>query len=151
MTDFNIDSNFQINSFNNAINEYNKSFNNSIKDTSKAYFNTDKSFQEIFNSFSDNKPIEAGIEYQAETNIKDISPTEKMASEIGDGLRSSLRDLNSIQKDSEVKAEFFAAGGDISVHDVMIAAQKSNLAMQMAVQLRNRVVSAYNELKNISI
>ena len=48
-------------------------------------------------------------------------------------------------------AETFAAGGDISVHDVMIASQKANLTMQMALQMRNRLVTAYNELRNISM
>ena len=60
-------------------------------------------------------------------------------------------DLNTVQKQAETDFETFASGGDISVHDVMISAQKSSLSMQMAIQLRNRVLNAYNELKSISI
>ena len=47
--------------------------------------------------------------------------------------------------------ETFATGGDISVHEVMIASQKSGLAMQMAIQLRNQMINAYNEFKNMSV
>lgn len=148
MTNFNIDPNFHVN-FNDSIREYNKIFNDSLKNTSKSYADSDKSFQEIFNSI--NKPIEAGVVYQDNTNPKNISPTEKTASEIASSFKNSIEELNNIQRDAETKSEFFAAGGDISIHDVMIASQKSTLAMQMAIQLRNRVVSAYNELRNISM
>ena len=47
--------------------------------------------------------------------------------------------------------ETFAAGGDISVHEVMIATQKSTLAMQMAIQLRNQMINAYTEFKNLRV
>ena len=58
---------------------------------------------------------------------------------------------NTMQKEAEEAMETFAAGGDISVHDVMIATQKANLTMQMAVQTRNRIINAYTELNNIRI
>ena len=149
MNNFDINTNCQVNNCNNSINEFNKIFNKSLNSVSKAQSESDKSFQEIFNSIG--KPIEAGVEYQAIAQPKNISPTEKTAQEIGSSLKNSIQELNNTQRDFEVKSELFAAGGDISVHDVMIASQKSALAMQMAVQLRNRVVSAYNELKNISM
>ena len=55
------------------------------------------------------------------------------------------------QRQSEKDIETFASGGDISVHQVMISAQKSALAMQMAIQLRNQMLNAYNEFKNMNI
>ncbi len=148
MNDFSINPNFQVSNFNNSINDFNKVFNNSLHETNKAFSDSDKSFQEIFNSVGSNKPIEASIEYQ---EPKKISATEEMATNIGKGFRNSLEELNNLQRDSERKTELFAAGGDVSVHDVMIASEKSALAMQMAVQLRNRMISAYNELKNMSV
>ena len=149
MNNFDINTNFQINNFNNSINEFNKVFNNSLNNTSKAYSDNDKSFQEIFNSID--KPIEAGVTYQENTQAQNVSPVKKMVSDIAGSVKNSIEELNNVQRDSEIKSELFAAGGDISVHDVMIASQKSALAMQMAIQLRNRVVSAYNELRNISV
>ena len=55
------------------------------------------------------------------------------------------------EKEAETAFETFASGGDISVHEVMIASQKSGLAMQMAIQLRNQMLNAYNEFKGMSI
>ena len=153
MSDFSIN----MGNFNNSINEFNKVFNDSIKDTNKAFSNSDKSFQDVFNSITPQQPIEAGVQYQvgmdaiSAQKIENLSPTAQMASDFGKGLKNSIQELNNTQVDAERKAEIFAAGGDISIHDVMISAQKSSLAMQMAIQLRNQIVNAYNELRNISV
>lgn len=158
MSNFSINTSFQAANFNNQINEFDKIFNDSIKDTNKAFKNIEGgNFQEIFNSIQNPKPIEAGVEYKvgmdsiSAQKIENASPTSQMASDIGQTLKNSIEDLNSVQRDAERKAEIFASGGDISIHDVMISAQKSSLAMQMAIQLRNQIVNAYNELRNISV
>ena len=158
MSNFSINPNFQMGNFDNSINEFNKIFNNSINDTNKAFSATDNNFAEVFNSVSNQQPIEAGVQYQQigldainAQKIENLSPTAKMASDIGQGLKNGIQELSNKQREAENKMEIFASGGDISIHDVMISAQKSSLAMQMAIQLRNQIVSAYNELKNMSV
>ncbi len=154
MSDYSINTSINMGDFNNSINEFNKVFNDSLKDTNRVFSENDKSFQEVFNSMSSQKPIEAGVQYQigmdsiAAQKIENLSPTAKMASDIGKGLKNSVQQLSQVQRDAENKAELFAAGGDVSIHDVMISAQKSNLAMQMAIQLRNQMIDAYNQLRN---
>ena len=158
MSNFSINPNIQMNDFNNSINEFNKIFNNSINDTNKAFSNSESNFADVFNSVQNQKPIEAGVQYQQigidsinAQKIENLSPTAQMASDLGNGLKNSIQELNTTQREAEKKAEIFASGGDISIHDVMISAQKSSLAMQMAIQLRNQIVNAYNELRNISV
>ena len=158
MSNFSIDPNFQAGNFNNSINEFNKVFNDSINATNKAFSDSENNFAEIFNSMITQQPIEAGIQYQQigldsinAQKIENLSPTAQAISDIGKSFKNSIQELNDTQRDAERKAEIFAAGGDISIHDVMISAQKSTLAMQMAIQLRNQIVNAYNELRNITV
>lgn len=95
-----------------------------------------------------------GIEVQHEQQQKDVSkmsPVEKTAHDFSNAFGDTLNSLNQSQIDAHNAAETFASGGDISVHDVMIATQKANLTMQMAVQTRNRIINAYTELNNIRI
>ena len=47
--------------------------------------------------------------------------------------------------------EDIAMGGSTSIHDAMIAAEKASLNMQMAVQVRNRLVSAYTDITQMAI
>ena len=42
-------------------------------------------------------------------------------------------------------------GGPTSIHDAMIAAEKATLSMQMAVQVRNRLVTAYTDITSMAI
>jgi flagellar hook-basal body complex protein FliE len=154
---FSINPNFKMGQFDNSINEFNKTFSNSLNQADATFGG--QSFDEVFNAVSQKQinPLQAGTQMNvgmdsiAASKIENLSPTEKMAQNIGQGFSKSLNDLNKITKQAETDLETFASGGDISVHDVMISAQKSGLAMQMALQLRNQMLNAYNEFKNMSI
>ena len=78
--------------------------------------------------------------------VSSASPVEKTANSFSSALNNGLNSLNTKQLDAQSAVETLASGGNISVHDVMIASQKASLNMQMAMQLRNKVLSAYNEL-----
>ncbi len=140
MGNFDINTNFNmvngLADFNSAINNFNKNFEKSISDTKNL------SFGDVLNSISEDNQAQ---------KTKEVSPTEKMATDIGSGFKESLMNLNETNKKAENAFETFASGGDISIHEVMIAAQKSSLSMQMALQIRNQLVNAYNEFKNISL
>lgn len=75
----------------------------------------------------------------------------KVANDFKSALSNSLSDLNSTQRNAESALETFATGGDIDVHSVMIASQKANLSMQMAMQLRNKAIQAYNEVYKMGV
>ena len=83
--------------------------------------------------------------------VENLSETALMARDIGQGFSNGISNLSATQKTAEDAMETFAAGGDISVHEVMIASQKSTLAMQMAIQLRNQMINAYSEFKNLRV
>ena len=155
---FSINSNFNMGSFDNSINDFNKVFSSSLNQANE---NTEISqkFDKVFNSFDVTQinPIQGsaqmfiGIDSINANKIENLSPTAKMASDIGAGFKNGLGEVSALGKEAEEAFETFATGGDISVHEVMIASQKSGLAMQMAIQLRNQMLNAYNEFKNMSI
>lgn len=80
-----------------------------------------------------------------------LSPVQKTADDFGKAFGNGLDSVSKAQNEAYNAAETFASGGDISVHEVMMASQKSNLTMQMAIQLRNKMISAYNEINNVRV
>jgi flagellar hook-basal body complex protein FliE len=156
-SNFSINPNFQMNNFDNSIETFNKIFSENLDNSNKGVNN--QNFSEIFNSIGQNEkePFKAGAQYFVGLDsinaqkIENLSPTAQMAQDIGSGFKSSLENLNAVESKAQQDFETLASGGDISVHEVMISAQKSNLAMQMAIQLRNQMLNAYNEFKNMSI
>ena len=156
---FNINTNFNIGQFTNSIDDFNKVFSNSL-DKANQNLNGAQSFDEIFNSVGQQAqmaPLQAsahhfvGMDSINAQKIENLSPTAKMANSIGKGFSNGISEVSNLGKAAEEAFETFATGGDISVHDVMIASQKSGLAMQMAIQLRNQMLNAYNEFKGMQI
>ncbi len=72
---------------------------------------------------------------------------QSFSSSITQGLTS----VNDKMEAANAAQEAFATGKDVSVHDVMIAAEKASLSFQMAMQLRNKMINAYNEIKDIRV
>ncbi len=156
--------NFEINTNIGSIDSYNKSLDKSIKNFNEQIDNA-SDFNEVFNSMTSSKPANSkepqklkgciemflGADAINAQKIENLSDTARMARDIGQGFSQGVTNLSGVQKEAEDAMETFAAGGDISVHEVMIASQKSSLAMQMAIQLRNQMINAYSEFKNLRV
>ena len=70
---------------------------------------------------------------------------------MGNAFANGLNSVDDARKASEKAEEIFAMGGDISVHEVMIAAEKASLSTQMAIQIRNRILNTYTELSQMQL
>ncbi len=55
--------------------------------------------------------------------------------------------------DTADKAEnvSFISGGNTNPHDVMIAAEKADLTLNLTLEIRNKVIDAYNEIMRMQI
>lgn len=62
-------------------------------------------------------------------------------------LHQSLRKVNQLKIDSDAQVRDFQMGvPGVSLQDVMVDMQKSSLAMTMATQVRNKLVSSYKDI-----
>ena len=67
-------------------------------------------------------------------------------------LKASLDHVNNAQVNAETLGKNFVLGDDkVSLSDVMIAGQKANIAFQATVQVRNKLVSAYQDIMNMPV
>jgi len=67
-------------------------------------------------------------------------------------LRASLDQVNTSQnKAAELGKAFEKGDPNVDLNDVMVAVQKSSVSFQTAVQVRNRMVSAYHDIMNMQI
>ena len=70
---------------------------------------------------------------------------------IGNSLGSGLDSVNRAKLEADRMQEDLAMGGPTSIHDAMIAAEKAQLSMQMAIQVRNRILTAYTEINSMGL
>lgn len=67
-------------------------------------------------------------------------------------LKSSLDQVNQVQLQSQQLAQRFELGdSSVSLSDAMISLQKSSIAFQQTVQVRNKLVAAYQEIMNMNV
>ncbi len=67
-------------------------------------------------------------------------------------LKQMLDTVNEQQLKADGLSKRFAMGDDsVNLSDVMIERQKASLSLQAAVQVRNKLVSAYHEIMNMQV
>lgn len=82
----------------------------------------------------------------------EINPAGQVNSNFGNLLTRAINAVNQQQMEAGQLANQVESGdGGVSLVKAMIASQKANVAFQATVQVRNRVVSAYQDIMNMPI
>lgn len=68
-----------------------------------------------------------------------------------DTLKSAIDNVNQLQKSSDKAAQDLATGRTDNVADVMIAAEKADIALRVMVQVRNKIIDAYQEIMKMQV
>ncbi len=66
-------------------------------------------------------------------------------------LKNSISSLNESQVTSDNMTNALAAGKDVNLDEVMIAAQKANISLTAATEFRNKAVEAYQEIMRMQM
>lgn len=67
----------------------------------------------------------------------------------GDVLKEAVRQVDDLQADATVKVQQLLSGEGGDVHSAMIAVEKADLSFQLMMQVRNKVVQAYQEISRM--
>ena len=68
-----------------------------------------------------------------------------------DFLKESIEQVNKMQKDADHAVETLVTGGDVNPAEVLTAVQKADLTFRLMMQLRNKALQAFEEVRNIRI
>lgn len=79
------------------------------------------------------------------------NPAAGISVSFADYFRQALDSTNSLIIESDKIADDFAAGKTDNIHQVMLAAEKANIALQFTMQIRNKVMDAYSEIMRMQI
>ena len=74
------------------------------------------------------------------------------AADFGTALKGALDQVNDAQQKAlDVARDFETGKSSVGVHEVMLSLQKANVAFQGTVQVRNKLVAAYQDIMNMQI
>ncbi|MER2088129.1 flagellar hook-basal body complex protein FliE [Sporosarcina sp. JAI121] len=99
--------------------------------------------QSVFN------PVQSAGPLQMEPQKKS-TPYEAQQS-FGTFLKDAIQQVNNKQMESDTATQKLVMGGDIELHDVMIASQKASIALNATMEVRNKVIEAYQEIIRMPI
>jgi len=68
-----------------------------------------------------------------------------------DMLIHSVEQVNSMQLEADQAVETMFSGGDVNPAEVLTAVQKADLAFRLTMQMRNKLMEVYQEIKDIRI
>ena len=88
---------------------------------------------------------------QSLNNVKNGENKVALESGFSDILKNKLNEVNNYQIQHENAVQEYIQGGDVDMHEVMVAAQEAKLSLQLAVEVRNKLVEAYTEINRIQI
>ena len=66
-----------------------------------------------------------------------------------DTLRTAVDQVGQVQSEADAQVASMLTGNGQDVHSAMIAVEKANLTFELMVQVRNKIISAYQEVSKI--
>ncbi|GIN61522.1 flagellar hook-basal body complex protein FliE [Robertmurraya siralis] len=85
-----------------------------------------------------------------EVKTSPVTPYEAQKS-FASVLKQSIEKVNEAQVQSDVMTEKLARGENVDLHQVMIASQKASITLQATMEIRNKVIEAYQEVMRMQV
>lgn len=74
---------------------------------------------------------------------------DQEATSFGQWLDRSIQSVSDAQNEADEAAMQLVTGQNKDIHGTMIKMQKSEIAMNLLIEVRNKVISAYEEIKRM--
>jgi flagellar hook-basal body complex protein FliE len=67
----------------------------------------------------------------------------------GDVLKNAISQVSTLQTGAETQVNTLLQGGNADMSQVMISVEKADVAFQLMMQVRNKIVSAYQDIEKM--
>ena len=83
------------------------------------------------------------------TNSSTSSTSGTVGTSFVDSLKEAVQQVDTLQQDATYQVNSLIEGNGADVHEAMISVQKADLSFQLMMQVRNKVVAAYQEIDKL--
>ena len=92
----------------------------------------------------------AGISapYMPQTASLNLSDSEGSVS-FGEVLKNAVNQVNQVNDSAAAQVNNLLQGGSSDMNDVMIAVEKADISFQLMMQVRNKIVNAYQDIEKM--
>src|SRR5687768_4099126 len=75
----------------------------------------------------------------------------KSGGDFANTLMDVLKEVNESQLQAKDKQNAFMTGQQVEFHDLMISMERASTAMQLTLQVRNKLLEAYQEINRMQV
>jgi flagellar hook-basal body complex protein FliE len=80
-----------------------------------------------------------------------VTPAPAEQGGFAETLKTALSDVNAMETKSDDALQRLLAGDNVDVHEVMISSAEAGIAFDLMVEIRNKLVEAYQELQRMQV
>ena len=92
------------------------------------------------------------------SHLKALTPTpaagavqQAPASGFAEAFKNAVEQVNEAQKGADQAIQKVATGESHNLHETMIALEKADISLRTMVQVRNKVIDAYQEIMRMQV
>jgi flagellar hook-basal body complex protein FliE len=78
-------------------------------------------------------------------------PVKPESASFGELLKKSIQQVNQLQNESNAAVEKLATGQEKDIHNTMIAMEKASVSFHLTMQVRNKMIEAYQEVMRMQV
>jgi flagellar hook-basal body complex protein FliE len=81
-----------------------------------------------------------------------VNPVQQsQSSSFGKALQQSLEQVNRLQLEADANINDLATGKQTDIHQTMISVEKASVSFELMMQIRNKVISAYDKIMRTQV
>ena len=84
-------------------------------------------------------------------SIAPAAGAAQSSGEFGNILSTAMNSIQSLQSNAADSVQKFLSGENEELHSTVLATQKADMAFQLGLQVRNKVVDAYQEIMKMQL
>ena len=92
-----------------------------------------------------------GQPFRPQLQEKSTRTSPKEPPSFKDTLKEAIQEINSLQQEAAEKTEMFVRGDLNDLHQVMIAAEKARIGLELMLEIRNKLEEAYKEIMRMQV
>jgi flagellar hook-basal body complex protein FliE len=96
----------------------------------------------------DQKSISIG---SGQSSIQSTGSSDAAGKSFAATLNEAINSVNELQNDSNKAMQNLATGRTDNIAEVMISAEKADIALKLMVQVRNKIIDAYQEIMKMQV
>ena len=98
-----------------------------------------------------NRFLETGSLDNKSVKLDSVPTSKEAGPSFADTLKEAVNSVNQLSLDADSKAQALATGKTDDIAGVMIATEKADIALRAMVQVRNKIIDAYQEIMKMQV